>query len=465
MLKEFSSLHDFLVLDAKGLAGTVLHCPECGKDHSIPIGKMKVGIGLANDVPKTAEEILGHAPEKTALIYDHSIENLVLHAFEPVKDALRIEYVPRGRSGFWLDSTDVLGDETARIVSDMHADLVIGAGSGVIADLTKWAATKAGLPFILYGTAASMNAHASVTATITRGDVKVSEWLDPASAVFMDTGIIRSAPKPMRLAGLGDLVARSICNADWLLANFIRGKDFCPVPYLLTALGEGRYLGVAQGIGSGDLDAADILAEASLVSAVSMTMMAGETSPSSGTEHVFSHFWDLQTHTDRATKNLHGVQVGIGTVLSYTVWEYMRELDVTKIDPEELLRNRPSLESILEDNKSRYGETAVLFDEAVKAKWISDEEYVPYIRNIIDRWGEMWKTLSPYIGDKAAIRHALIAAGFKLKLSMIGRTADQVLESIRYGARYRSRYTILDLAGELGVLPQAAEEIFFRSDL
>ncbi|MBN2509215.1 MAG: iron-containing alcohol dehydrogenase [Spirochaetales bacterium] len=465
MAKEYSNLDDFLLLDAQGLADAVLHCPECGKDHKIPIGKMKVGPGLAGEIPELAARILGRPPGKTALIYDRAIEELVVKTFGPVKKALNLEYLPLGHSGFWLDPNDELGDETAGKIDAMKADIVIGAGSGVIADLTKWAATKAFVPFILYGTAASMNAHASITATITRGGVKTSEWLDPAAAVLMDTAIIQKAPKPMGLAGLGDLVARSICNADWLLAHIVRGKDFCPVPYLLTALGEGRYLGAAEGLNEGAPAAAEILAEASLVSAVSMTMMAGETSPSSGAEHVFSHFWDLQAEMGLATKNLHGIQVGIGTVLSFTLWEHMRDLDISAIDIPSVCRARPSLEAIRWENDDLFGDKAVLFNKAVEEKWIDDEFLPEYLASILDGWPTMWRSLLPYVGDAAQVRSALEKAGYKMSLSMIGRTRKQVLDAMVYGSRYRSRYTILDLALDLGVLPNAAEEILDKAGL
>jgi glycerol-1-phosphate dehydrogenase [NAD(P)+] len=465
MAKEYRDLDEYCALDAEGLADTVLHCPECGRDHAVPIGAMRVGSGLAAELPGIARRMLGREPRKTALVFDSAIEDLVLPALEGVSAPMRFQPIAlRGKDGH-LDSTDVLGDEVAERVRGMGADFLVGAGSGVIADLTKWIATKARLPFVLYGTAASMNAHASITATMTHGGVKTSAWLDPAGAVLMDIDLISRAPKPMRLAGLGDLSARSICNADWLLGKILRGKSFCPVPFRLTASGEEACYASAAGIGSGDAAATRALAEAILVSAVSMTMMAGETSPSSGTEHVFSHYLDLQVELEGAQKNLHGIQVGLGTLLSFSAWECMRDFDIASVDPMKLAKRRPSLDSVRAENAAKFGSKGILFNEAVASKWIPDADFPAYLERVVGGWKKTWAELAPYLGDSATVRRALGDSGFDFSLASIGRSRSQALDAIVYGWRYRSRYTVLDLAWELGALDGAAERILERAGL
>jgi glycerol-1-phosphate dehydrogenase [NAD(P)+] len=465
MAREYRDLDEYCALGAEGLADTVLHCPACGRDHAVPIQAMRVGSGLAGELPALARRILGREPRKTALIYDSVIEDLVLPALDGVSSQMRFEAIALfGKDGH-LDSTDVLGDEVAARVSEMGADFLVGAGSGVIADLAKWAATKARLPFALYGTAASMNAHASITATMTRGGVKTSAWLDPAGAVLMDIDLISRAPKLMRLAGLGDLAARSVCNADWLLGKLLRGKNFCPAPYLLTARGEKACYGAAAGIGSGEAGATRELSEAILVSAVSMTMMAGETSPSSGTEHVFSHYWDLQAELEGAPKNLHGIQVGLGTLLSFSLWEYMRDFDIASLDISRAAKKRMKLDTLMAENAAKFGSKGVLFNEAVASKWIDDGAFPGYLEKVAAGWKKMWDDLAPYFGNSEVVRRALADAGFDFSLSSIGRSRRQALDAINYGGRYRSRYTMLDLAWELGVLPGAAEDILKRTGL
>ena len=93
-----------------------------------------------------------------------------------------------------------------------------------------------------------------------------------------------------------------------------------------------------------------------LLSGLSMTVLEGETSPSSGAEHVISHFWDLLVHLRGLPKNLHGTQVGVGTIIMLTAYQYLREIDPARIDPQRLLRSRPALEEIEAENRALYGE-------------------------------------------------------------------------------------------------------------
>lgn len=464
MPREFSNLDHYLSQDASGLADSVLQCPRCGKPHRVPIGRIQIGDGLAHSLPAIAADVVGGKPHKMTLVYDRAIEEIIQEAVIDKLPSANLELVGLGEKGALLDPLVELGDATARKLGS-EVDLLIGAGSGVIADLTKWIATRVDKPYILYGTAPSMNAHTSITATMTREGIKTSAWLTPANAVLFDVPVLANAPKPMRLAGLGDLAARTICNADWKLGHLLREKYFCPVPFELTGRSEPRYLDAARGIGLGETQPVHWLGEAILISGISMTMVDGETSPSSGCEHVFSHFWDLQVELENAPKNLHGIQVGIGTLLSLTLFDYMRNLDIDRLDPQRLVRQRPRIETLKEENRARFGSKAHLFDEVLEHKWMPDEEYAPYIRGVLSSWQSTWDALAPYIGNRDSVQSALENAGYIFSLDTIQRTRQQALDALIYGSRYRSRYTLLDLAWELGVLPAAADEILDRSEL
>ena len=69
------------------------------------------------------------------------------------------------------------------------------------------------------------------------------------------------------------------------------------------------------------------------------------------------------------------------------------------------------------------------------------------------------------LASSAEVRRALEEAGFDFSLASIGRSRRQALDAIVYGWRYRSRYTVLDLAWELGVLDGAAGLILDRAGL
>jgi glycerol-1-phosphate dehydrogenase [NAD(P)+] len=463
-METIQDVRDYLSRDAAGLGNTVLVCPFCGREHKLPFGSVHLGRGVVGQVPAIAEQILGHKPAAPWVIYDRAIADIIqAGVIAPLaRSGMIVKLAGVGRPGLLLDSDEAAFAEAVAQI-DPQADILIGAGSGVISDLTKAVATHFGKPFILCGTATSMNSYTSITATITENDIKTSKWYNPADAVVLDVDILSQAPMPMIYAGVGDLVARASCNADWLLQSRIKGAYFCPLPYQLTADNERKYLAAAAAIGQADPAAIQTLAEAILISGYSMTMLNGETSPSSGGEHVISHFWDFMVHTRGYEKNFHGTQVGIGTLMMLALYDYVRHLDPGKLDPDKLARKRPSLEQLEAENRAHFGEKAETFDQSARMKYLPEAQYLNHIRSLTANWQSLWDALDPYIAPLESIRRPMLALGAPTTLAAIHRSRADGVEALLFGGRYRTRYTLLDLAWELGVFPDAAEEVLQKA--
>lgn len=454
------------MLGLEGLANTVLDCPVCNHKHYVPFQKISIGYDLINSVHEFSSEVTKTFSQNLVLLYDKAIEGVV---YKFVVDRFREQgFMPRlvglGKPNHLLEPDARLCDQVAKHLS-ADIDIILGVGSGVISDMTKYIATKVNKPFILYGTAPSMNGYTSISSTMTVNGIKTSKLLNPAQMIFLDVPVLVQAPKEMILAGFGDLTARAICNADWKLSNIVRKTYFCPLPYWLTGVYEPLYLDAAKEIAFRDEKAIHLLAEAILISGISMTMVGGDTSPSSGSEHVLSHYWDLQVELEGAPKNLHGIQVAVGTILSYSLFNHLRQLDISVLDPYKLLRMRPSIATLESENRAKFGVISKLFNHNMRMKWVSDREFVTYITRIIANWQSIWTEIEPYITPLEALRQAMQKAGFRLTIGAIQRSRRQVLDALIYGNRYRPRYTMLDLASELGILPDAADEILDQSGL
>jgi glycerol-1-phosphate dehydrogenase [NAD(P)+] len=465
-LKLLTGLDDFLKRDSSQLADSLLVCPICGEKHSIPFATLSAGVGVLGDVPDMVMKTLGRRPRKAGVIYDKAIENLVESEFFSIFSQKGLDFTPisLGAPGFHLDSESNMANQAANAI-DPNIDILIAAGSGVICDTTKWIATRLKKPFILCGSAPSMNGYTSITATMTENGIKTTRYLNPAQAVVLDVNVVSRAPKEMVWAGLGDLAARAICNADWKLSNYLKGSYFCDLPYQMTAQNERNILECAAGLGRREGKAIHSLSEAILMSGLSMTILDGETSPSSGGEHVISHFWDFLVHLRGLVKNLHGTQVGVGTMMMLALYEVLKEIDPGKIDPLQLLRNRLSVEQLEAENLRIYGSSAEAFNLAGRKKRVPDDQFVEYIKSILANWDHLIEVVFPYAASLESIRVPLVKAGVPLKLSDISRTYDQGKEALTNSCRYRTRYTALDLATELGILPAAADEILQRAQV
>jgi len=463
-MRELNNLATYLSLTPSQLANTILICPICRREHKIPFQIVQSGEDQIAAIPEVIRAILDQQPDKIGVIYDRQIEEkLDPLFFQPfAQSGLSYYRIPLGEKRTLLEASVEIGDESAASLPE-GVDFLIGVGSGVISDLTKWIATRANLPFMLVGTAASMNAYTSITGSMTEDNVKTSKWLDPANAVLLDSELLASAPVEMTGAGIGDLLARNVANADWKLSEQLRGTYFCPVPFQMMNEYQDKFLPLVKALERNEPHAMGVLGEAVLVSGYSMTVLDGETSPSSGSEHIISHFFDFQHEVFDLPKNLHGAQVGLGTIIMSTAFEMLREVDPADFDLDDMERRRLSQTAVNLDHRRVFGGHGQLFDMVVAKKRIPDVEYRAYVQGIMDSWDDLWEAITSYLMPARRIRTAMEAAGAVTKLSGLNRTPEDAIQALLYGSHYRPRYTVLDLFWELGLFPQLAPEILERS--
>ncbi|HRI87401.1 MAG TPA: iron-containing alcohol dehydrogenase [Candidatus Hydrogenedentes bacterium] len=352
-------------------------------------------------------------------------------------------------AGAHLDATEELGDEVATLGA--NADFFVAVGSGTLCDLAKHAGHKLSKPVLSYATAASMNGYTSgITAIKVRG-LKRTVPCTPALGVFADPAAVATAPPRMAAAGVADYLSKCSAGADWRVANFLRGEyyDENALQFYEGALE--RVLETAALVGAGDPEAIAVALEALLLSGLSM-LVAGSSAPASGGEHLISHFIDMKQAIYGTPNDLHGVQVGVATVHCLGLWERVLALDAKTIDPDALAAAQPSDDTIVKWAIEDWGET---IGKEVIAQWRQKarsrnamrDEIVKFRDNIDSIRAAVQKDLLPASTVAAAIR----AAGGPTTPE--GMTAPlETYEAALKRARYiRNRFTILDLAAELGV--------------
>lgn len=464
LMQNIYDLDEYLALNPSQLADTNFHCPECGREHIIPIKIVSSGENLLAKLPGIIETIVNTKPNKIGVVYDRQIEEKLEGLFFIPFNSLGMPFykIPLGDYGVFLDSSVEIGDETANEIPK-DIDILIGLGSGVICDLTKWIATKNNLPFILMGTAASMNAYTSITATMVENKIKSSVLLDPASAVLLDPGILVSAPYGMTCAGIGDLLARNVSNADWMLSKILRDTYFCSVPFKMMIACQDSLLSKVGLLKKNDETAMRSLGNALLLSGYSMAILISETSPSSGSEHIISHFFDFQHEVFNLKKNLHGTQVGVGTLIMSTAYDMLREMTPSDFDLDDIIHRRRSQVDINRELKQVFGNYDAKFQEVSSRKYIPDSEYRHYLEKILLSWTKIWEAVNPFLMPADHLYQVMEASGAITKLSGIKRTKEDAIQALLYGSHYRPRYTILDLFWELGLLPDYAPKLLQQS--
>jgi len=347
-------------------------------------------------------------------------------------------------AGGWPVCDDVTQQALARRLG--RPDLIVPVGSGVISDMGKWLALERGLPYVSFATAASMNGYASANIAPTIRGVKSLVYARPPVAVLSSPTVLRDAPYEMTAAGLGDVLAKSVSAADWYLNRLLFGDFYCERAVGLIADIEPMYLDHPERLPERSDEAVEALFYALLLTGVAMTM-ADTSAPSSGGEHLISHSLDMMSSVDGADHDLHGRQVGVGTILASELYRRVLATESPRLT-----------EPVGEVDRPFWGPLAGVVAEQYAQKL----DRLAQAREKLSRpgaWDRLREALSPRVRPPQTVRECLRRAGGAFRAEQLGCGRDRLLAALLHAHEIRSRFTVLDLARLVGVMPAAADEI------
>jgi glycerol-1-phosphate dehydrogenase [NAD(P)+] len=429
-------------------------------------------------VPTRLEALLGfsavcgcgrtHAVDtRHASIREGALDDVVLFARE-IGRGLVLVVVEDRRTAV------VAGDRVAALLaSDGHrvtrcalpdgaADAAVAVGSGTINDLTKLASFGRGMPYLTVATAPSMNGYTSAIAAIMRAGVKRTVDCHQPLAVIADLAILRAAPPELVAAGLGDLESKPTSSADYRLGGCLRDEHYCAAPEAVVFAAERRAAESAAGLRHGDPAAIAALSEALILSGFSMKL-AGSSSPASGGEHLISHYFDMTAADEGRVEFWHGSQVGVATIVTATLYERLAAVDPATIDVDRLVAGQPSRAAIERDLRERHGERASEVAVEYFSKHIEGAALRAELERVRDGWGDLWAELGEVLRPGARVREILATAGAPTTVSRIGLTPDHLRRGLVAARDIRGRFTVLDLAAELGLLEPLRDEVLAAS--
>jgi glycerol-1-phosphate dehydrogenase [NAD(P)+] len=448
---------EVIARETEDLMGLTFDC-VCGQTHSVPIKYLSMKKGAVGEIRERLKKL--RVSGKGAVVYDRKIETTVVRGVLSglKRSGLVLEPFPVG------DGHEVLPAEIelSRRVADTVGpgfDFLVSIGSGVVSDLVKYASSLLEKPCVLVATAPSMNGYTSSMAALTDRAIKKTLMVPPARAVFADLATLTGAPVEMVRSGLGDIVSKSICNADWKLSELVKKTYFCPLPFRITDKSEPLYLDAAEEIGNRTEHGIRILTDGIMRSGLSMTVI-GTSTPSSGAEHFLSHYWDLLALIEHKVKHFHGVQVGVATILVLKLYEFVRNYPVRRDVALDALKERyPSEVEARAAVDRKFGIYAKGVNEEYFKKYLSWKEKRQELEGILDRWDSIWNELAPYIRPVKPVEEALQKSGAAATYAHLGKTKEEVADSLLNAPLIRSRYSILDLANDLGIMERAIEKV------
>ena len=284
-------------------------------------------------VAQTASMFQKLFPGQTAIIIADT--NTWRVAGEAVLQSLKTASVPFSEP-FVFDDPDLYAEW--KFVEQLKAHLsnldviAIAVGSGVINDLTKYTSHILGRKYMCVGTAASMDGYTAYGASITKDGNKQTFSCPAPYGFVMDPLIAAAAPKELAASGYADLIAKIPAGADWMLADAVGAERIDPFAWDLVQDGLRESLSAPSAVHEGDVEMTEKLSEGLLMSGFAMQAIHSSR-PASGTEHQFSHCWDMENLSYPDGKHVsHGFKVGIGTLASTASLEFLLEKDIQNIN-------------------------------------------------------------------------------------------------------------------------------------
>jgi len=339
-------------------------------------------------------------------------------------------------------------------------DAILAVGSGTINDLAKVSSRTFGKPYLICATAPSMNGYPSTNASLLEAGLKVTRPAQGPAAILADLAILRAAPPAMIRAGLGDLLSQQTALVDWRLANLVEGTFYCPAVAGLVAGPMQRASQAADALNRREDPAVAQLTEALILSGFTM-VMAGQSSPASGAEHLISHYWEMDAATRGRGEPLHGAQVGVTCILTAGLMDRIGKTAVRDL-PGPSANAPDSWEDAEPSLAVRHGALWKVVREEARAKHRRAADRAKRFASHQERWGEIWAVLRPLCPDPASLCEAMRRAGAPTTATELGLSVEDIHRSLLLAREIRNRYTILDLAAEVGLLDDWAKEIVRR---
>jgi glycerol-1-phosphate dehydrogenase [NAD(P)+] len=434
-------------MNPEQLLDTTFDC-ECGRSHKVPIRD----IIYDEDALMRLPEVLGSlvngrrivlvADKRTWAIAGELAKETIEQTGWSVHDII----VPDTNHG------GPICDEATHVwLNNLMppTDIALAVGSGVINDLTKWSAFDKDIPYAVFATAATMNGYTAANVAPTINGVKKLIRARAPLVVFAKRSIIVEAPFELTASGLGDTIAKPISAADWIFNHLFCGESFCRYCSEIINSLEPYYLDQPENIRNRKPTAIEALFNALLYSGIAMTII-GTSAPASGGEHLFSHTLDMMSGIDGVEHDLHGRQVGLGTIFASALYERIFKIET------------PVWYSYPDNIDGKFwGPLA----ENVRQEY---EQKIPMLQTICDKlangktWGEFLAAARQQVRSPAQIKNCLKSAGAAHTFSDIGCTRERLLSAALHMHQIRKRPTIIDLAWILGIMPGAAEEIIDR---
>ena len=430
------------------------HLCSCGRRHVCALKYLNVGKDALSGLPDMIAAMGRHKP---FVVCDGNTWKAAGARVDEILTAAGIEHKCYVIPGERISPAEW---ETGSVLMhfDPTCDMFLAVGSGVINDTCKVLAHAVGVPCAVVGTAPSMDGYASNSSSMELNHVKVSLYNKAPEGILLDTGILAQAPMRMLQAGFGDMIAKYVSLCEWRISNLVTGEYYCPATAQLMRAAVAKVTSAAERIPQRDPDAIQTIAEGLVLAGVAMAF-AQISRPASGLEHYFSHMWEMMALERGKPYDLHGIQVGVGTMITLKLYR-----DIRKIVPDRAAA-QAHMDAFDEaawraQIRRIFGKTA---DEVLaieeKARKNDPEKHAARLTRILSNWDEITRIMDEELPDYASLRAKAEAVGMPLRPSDLGLPVRDAVDAFLGSRDIRDKYLTSSMLWDLGLTDAYAEKV------
>jgi glycerol-1-phosphate dehydrogenase [NAD(P)+] len=317
----------------------------------------------------------------------------------------------------------------------------LAVGSGTITDVTRFVSYETGNPFISLPTAPSVDGYSSANVPMIVDGIKKSRTAHAPAAIFADSVILCSAPRPMIAAGFGDMLGKYTSVADWRLGHLLWDEPYDESIARRSLNGVRSCADAAQAIGRATPSGIVSLMEALIESGFCMTDF-GSSLPASGTEHHYSHCWEMKLLREGRPSIFHGAKVGVAAILVAELYERLRQL--SRGDALDLLKvSRPPLrDDEVRKIRAAFGPMA---DEIISTQSafldLRSDDFERLKQHVIEKWPDI-QAIAAEVPPAERMTELLAMAGGPASVGELGLNEEDLALATRSAHFLRGHFTV-----------------------
>ena len=431
------------------------HACACGRTHKVSMDYLRIGPGAVRYLPDALRAVGGTKP---FVVCDVNTEAAAWDSVRAVLDGAGVPYTL-----YRFPMEHVEPDEYAvgslTMAFDPSCDCVMGIGSGVINDCCKVLCHAVGKKQLIVGTAPSMDGYASNSSSMIRERIKVSLYNAAPAAILCDIDIIKNAPMRMLWAGFGDMLAKYVALCEWRISNLVTGEYYCENIAGLMRESLRKVVENAPGLKNRDEKAVQATVEGLVLSGIAMSY-AGISRPASGLEHYFSHLWEMMCLDRGKPYELHGIQVGVGTLLTLRLYDKIRNMTPDRKTAEAFMAgfSNDEWEAMIRRVFGKAAE-AVIRQEHETFHKNDPARHARRLDNIIDGWSEIQRFIAEELPETETIAGLMRDLGMPMEPADIGISRQDTEDAFIASRDIRDKYLTSSMLWDMGLLYRMKADI------